>query len=86
MVAGDDDDGVLQFTRLLEQRERLRDVAVEALDLEVVVRDVGADLLDVREESRHRHALKVHAAGPARSPLVSAVRIPSAEPEAEWLP
>ena len=40
MIAGDDDDGIVQLTVHLQQSERLAQLPVEALHLVVIVGDI----------------------------------------------
>ena len=60
-------------------------VAVEPLDLDAVVEDVGADLGRVGEERGDHDVLEPLARLQARALLVLAVRLVSAVPEAERL-
>ena len=52
MIAGDDDDRVVLLAGFLQDRECLADLAVEPLDGEVIVGDVGANRFMVREAGR----------------------------------
>ena len=83
MIAGHHDEGVLELAKNLQRLERLPDVAVEPLDLEVVVRHVMPDLLGVRIGRRQLDLGQIDAAGRPRLPLVSPVRIVGTQPEAE---
>ena len=57
--------------------------AVESLDLEKVVEDVGADLGNVRQKVGHAHVVDIHSGAQAGAFFVGAVRVFAAEPEAE---
>ncbi len=84
VIRRDDDDGACELAGLFEQVEQAADVAVEALDLEVVIEQVVADVSRVGQVSRHAHRVSLHAALPAASRLVRAVGVGASEPEAEW--
>ncbi len=83
VVGGDDDDGVVEFTRLLQRRQHGPDVAVEALHLEVVVEQVASHLRGVRQERRHRDPCRAATERGAAAWRVRSVRIGTAEPETE---
>ena len=86
VVAGDDDNGVLQLASRFQVREDLAEFPVEALDLEVVVENVAANLRVVRKERRHRHILGAQPAGDTRTLLVGAMRVAATEPKTERSP
>ena len=83
VVACHDDDGVGQLIALLQERNDFPELAVEALDLEVVVQEVATNFGHVGKEVGHAHVIEAQPAGQARALFVTAMRIRAAEPEAE---
>ena len=73
------------MTGVFEQLQHCADVAVETLDLEVVVEDVAAHGRCVRQERRHGYVFDAMSGLHTSAAFVRPVRILTAEPETERL-
>ena len=49
MIACHDDDGVVEFTALLKHLNHVPNQAVETLHLKIIIRNVAADFIGIRE-------------------------------------
>src|SRR5206468_4434094 len=85
VVAGDHHERVVELTGVFEQLQHCADVAVETLDLEVVVKDVAAHGRCVRQERRHGYVFDAMSGLHTSAAFVRPVRILTAEPETERL-
>ena len=83
MVAGHDDNGIVQLAGLFEKPHCCSDIAVPALDFKVVVGDITADHFVVGQEVGDVNLIHGDSALPATSFLVRPVRVARAKPEAE---
>ena len=85
MVAGHDDDRVVEFVGCFEQLDGLAHVAVPALNFKIVIRNVAAYLGSVRIECWDLNLVDRDAALRTAVFDVGAMRITGAEPETKGL-
>ena len=83
VIAGDDDDGVVEFTDFFELGDGLCDIGIEALHFEIVIRNIATDFLVIGEVWEDFDLRDVHACLFSRSFFVAAMRVAGTEPEAE---
>ena len=85
MVAGHEDDRIVELAVFLERGHRGADQAVKALHLPVVIRHIASNLGDVRKAGRNDDIIDLHAALLTRALAKGPVRVAGSKPEAEGL-
>ena len=87
VVAGDDDEGVVQQAPLLQSRQHAAEMPVEVLGFKSVIEHVISHRVVVRPVSRHMIDVGqfLAALGHARAELITAMRLNGAIPEAPGL-
>ena len=84
VVGREDHDRVVQLSCGLERGDDLSGFSIEALHLEVIIKDVAACRRCVRQEARDVDIRGLHAGARAAAFLVRTMRVLRAEPEGEW--
>ena len=85
VVGGNDDEGVVQLARLLQEGQYLADLAVKPFDGVVVVEQVAAYSLRIGQERRYLHFAQFFAGSQPHAFRQRPVRLGSAQKEEEGL-
>ena len=83
MVAGHYDQGVVEFAHFFQQADQLADIAIKALDLEVVVGHIAAHLFGIGEVLEKMNIFKLYSALDSRASGVGSMRVARTEPQAK---
>ena len=83
VVAGDDDQRVVELAGLFQQIEHAPQIPIERFDLGAIVEHVTADRFVVRQKRRHEGISQLFTSFKTGAGLERAMRLFAAEPEAE---